>query len=110
MPKNDFVEYITKDILRNLSGITAKAMFGGVSIYSKGKIFAIVVDNVLYFKVDDSNRKDYEGVGSAPFTYQGKNGPVAMSYWRVPEEIMEDPKKCTAWAEKSLAIHKKSKS
>jgi DNA transformation protein len=37
-----------------------KSMFGGFGVYRAGQIFAIVVEDLLYFKVDDTTRPDYE--------------------------------------------------
>ena len=53
---NEFVEYVTQDLLSSLRGITARAMFGGFGIYKDGVMFGIVVDGELYFKVDDTNK------------------------------------------------------
>ena len=35
-------------------------MFGGVGIYAGDLFFALIDDDTLYFKVDDSNRSDFE--------------------------------------------------
>jgi DNA transformation protein len=109
MKKNDFVEYIIHDVLKLLPNVSAREMFGGYGVYQDRKFFSIIVDDVLYFRVDDSNRKDYEKHGSEQFFYQTKKGPMPMNYWNVPEEVMEDPKKAATWAKKSLAIKKGKK-
>lgn len=49
--------------LAGLGPIRARKMFGGVGIYLHGLFFALIADEVLYFKVDDSNRPDYEAAG-----------------------------------------------
>ena len=87
-------------------------MFGGYGIYLDGDIFAIITDDEeLRFKVDDSNRKQYEDLGSTPFVYTGHKtrGPMTMNYYIVPEEIMEDRDKIEDWAEQSAAISRNSK-
>ncbi len=105
--KNEFVEYITQDVLGHIDGISARAMFGGYGIYKDGVIFAIIAEDQLYFKVDDSNRADYEAYESTPFVYsQGNHKQATMSYFLVPETIMEDKEQVALWVEKSLAIHK----
>jgi len=80
-------------------------MFGGWGIYKRGKIFAIVADGELYFKVGDSNRAEYETHGSHPFIYESKGKPMTMSYWLLPEEIMESREDLAEWIERSLAVH-----
>ncbi len=66
-------------------------MFGGYGLYKDGIIFGIIVDEELYLKTDETNRKEYESFGSRPFTYdRGKNQKTTMSYWLIPEDILED--------------------
>lgn len=91
MPQRDgYIEYI-KDCLRGVSGLTLRKMFGGWGIYQDGLIFAIVADDQLYFKRGDANAADFDEYKSRPFTYTGHNGkPYQMSYWEVPEEVMEN--------------------
>ena len=103
MKKSNFVEYVVSDLLGGISGVRARAMFGGYGIYKVDTMFAIIVDDELYFKVGDLNRKDYEKLGSEPFVYKAKGGKkVAMSYWKVPAEAMEDLQVLEEWVEKSL--------
>lgn len=102
---NVFVTYVVDDLLANESGIAARAMFGGYGLYKKGQIFGMIVDDVLYFKVGENNRADYQEAGSKPFTYQAKKGKrVAMSYWEVPAEVLENPTQLKRWVSKSLAV------
>jgi DNA transformation protein len=44
-------------------------MFGGYGIYKDGIITAIIVDNELYFKVNEINIDDYKKHGCIPFTH-----------------------------------------
>ena len=94
-----FVVYVLHDVLAKVSGVTARAMFGGYGIYTDGVIFAIIVDEQLYCKVDETNRPQYEARGSQPFVYQRSNHkPTQMPYWQVPEEALEDPDEMKTWA------------
>lgn len=54
-------------------------------------MFAIVVDDVLYLKADETSQRTFEGEGMGPFTYRpaGK-GTVAMRYWEVPPRLLEE--------------------
>lgn len=100
----EYSHYII-DLLSPWAHVTAKAMFGGFGLYRGGQIFAIIIDDTLYFKVGDSNRADYEAAGSEPFTYEAKGRKKAsMSYWRVPEEILEDAESLGVWAEKAFRV------
>jgi len=103
-----FHEYVVKDLLGNISGITSRAMFGGLALYRDGTIFGIVADSELYFKVDDGNRAEYEAGMSHPFTYTRSDGKkVSMSYWLVPAEFMDDRDGLLALIEKSVAVSQK---
>jgi len=78
-------------------------MFGGVGIYSGTFFFALIADDVLYFKVDDSNRPDLERRGMGPFRPYGEDGEV-MQYYEVPADLLEDPEHLRSWAEKAVAV------
>ena len=108
--KEQFLEYVLSDILSEESGISSRAMFGGYGIYKDGVIFAIIANERLYFKVDDSNRSDYEQYGSGPFVYsQGKHKSTTMSYWELPVDIMEDRQAIAEWVRKSYQVSINSK-
>ena len=82
-------------------------MFGSYGIYKDGVFFAIVSDDILYFKINDSIRSMYEAYGSQPFSYEGKSGKsITMSYWEVPADILENHTKLAQWVEKSVSITK----
>ena len=78
-------------------------MFGGVGIYSGERFFALIADDTLYFKVDDSNRGDFEARAMRPFRPYGEDGE-AMRYYHVPEDLIEDPEALRPWAEKAIAV------
>ena len=70
--------------------------------------FALIANDTLYFKVDDSNRPDFEKLGMKPFQPYGE-GSEAMKYYAVPEDLLEDPDALRPWAEKSIAVAAKQK-
>ena len=96
-----FKEYVV-DQLAELGFVTVKKMFGGAGIYYDGSIFGLLADDVLYFKVDDSNRFDYLQIGMEPFQ-PFANKPMSMPYYEVPAEILEDRKLLADWAHKALS-------
>ena len=97
------------DQLADLGPVAVRPMFGGAGVYCAGVMFALIADEVLYFKTDEENRADFEAEGMAPFTYRGKRRPVRMSYFEVPEHVLEDREMLTAWAEKALAAARRAK-
>jgi DNA transformation protein len=80
-------------------------MFGGVGIYSDGLFFGLMDDNRLYFKVDDSNRPDFEAAGMGPFQPFGEDGG-AMQYYEVPPDLLEDLDSLGHWVAMALAVAK----
>ncbi len=103
-----FRTFILEQLGRSVRGIRARNMFGGVGIYGGGYFFALIADDTLYFKVDDSNRPDFEARGMGPFQPYGEDGET-MGYYRVPEELLEDPEELGRWAEKSIIVARRTK-
>jgi DNA transformation protein len=93
---------------RAIPGIRSRPMFGGVGIYSGQDFFALIADDTLYFKVDDSTRPDFEARGMGPFRPFGDEGGT-MKYYQVPEDLLEEPEALRPWAEKAVAIARHSK-
>lgn len=100
----DFLEYVL-DQLESLEDLSYKRMFGGVGIFSCGKIFALLAHDQAYFKVDDGNREKYSAQGSQAFQ-PFPDKPMVMSYYEVPAHILESPMELFDWAQDSLAITK----
>ena len=48
--------------------VTARRMFGGVGLYLDGLFFALIDDDTVYFKADESNRARFEQAGSRPLS------------------------------------------
>jgi DNA transformation protein len=83
--------------------IHTKRMFGGVGIYAGELFFAIIADEMLYFKVDDSNRADYEQAGMEPFA-PFPDRDVIMGYYQLPEEVLDDTGELEQWVAKALVV------
>lgn len=106
----NFHDFVINDLLASVSGISSRTMFGGYGIYKHGVIFAIIAGGRLYFKVDDTNRSDFEEYDSQPFVYsQGKHRSTTMSYWELPADIMESSDLLNEWIEKSYQVSLKKK-
>jgi DNA transformation protein len=87
--------------------VQTKAMFGGVGIYTEGLFFALIAEDRLYLKVDDSNRGDFEAAGmSAFYPY---DSPKPMHYWELPAGVLDDPKELAVWVDKSVRVAERAK-
>ena len=96
------------DQLSSVADLVAKPMFGGFGLYAGDAFFGILAADVLYLKVDDSNRADYEKAKAQPFS-PFADGRVSMSYYAVPLSVLEASHTLTKWAERSIAIARSSK-
>lgn len=94
--------------LRAVAPVTAKAMFGGVGLYADGQFFALIADDVVYFKADDSTRGDFQAAGSKPFMPYGDQG-YSMSYYELPSDALEDPDQLRRWMQKSIDVARRQK-
>ena len=103
MPVSQSYRTFVLEQLERVAPVTARAMFGGVGIYSDGLFFALMDDDTLYFKVDDSNRADFEAAGMGPFMPFGDASHV-MQYYEVPGELLEDTDRLRPWMEKAVAV------
>ena len=106
------------EFIRELFGqfrpVTVRRMFSGAGIFCDGLMFGLIVRDVVYLKVDDSNVGDFEREGSAPFTsMRGRNkggaSEHALPYWRLPERLYDDPDELAVWAQRAFAIAERKK-
>jgi DNA transformation protein len=98
------IEFVT-DLFADVGHITTRKMFGGLSIYCDGTIFAVVMsDGVLSLKGTGDMKAAFEAEGWTPWTFTRKDGSVsAMPYWNMPEALLDDPDEACAWARRALA-------
>ncbi len=92
-------------VLEQLEGLptVSKRMFGGIGIYAGEDFFAIVHDDRLYFKVDESTRPSYVSGGMAPFSPFDEQRPM-RGYFEVPVEVLEDADMLCAWAREAVRV------
>ncbi len=105
---DDFLDYVL-DQLAQWGEVSVRRMFGGAGLYRERRIFAVVANDVLYLKVDDTNRDDFIKAGAAPFNpYPEKNKATVMSYYTVPSEVLENRDALAQWAQRSFEIQGKN--
>lgn len=98
----EFMEYI-KDQLDSVGDVTLRKMFGGAGVFLSGRVFGLIADDTLYFKVDDSNRRFYLKAAMEQFRpFPDKD--MMMPYYRVPESVLEDDDELCRWAGYSIEI------
>ena len=98
-----------KDVFEPFGHVTPRRMFGGLGVFHDGLMIGLVADGLLYLKADEQSVPLFEDAGSRPFVYQGRNKPVRMSYWSVPDEAMDDPDAMRKWADCAYSAALRSK-
>ena len=93
----EFREFVA-DQLAGLGPVAVRSMFGGAGIFLDGVMFALIADDVLYFKVDDRTRERYDAEGLGPFAYRKGDRILHMSYYEIPDRLYDDPAEMTDWA------------
>ncbi len=96
MPADSGFRDVVLQKLSPIEGLTSRSMFGGYGVFAAGDMFGLISGAALFFKVDDSNRGQYEAAGSKRY------GP--MPYYLVPGEVMADEATLLEWARLSVAI------
>jgi DNA transformation protein len=91
------------DQLSHVAPVTTRPMFGGLTFFHEGHAFALIAEECLYFKVDDTNRSDFEAKGMGRFLPFGDPGKP-MAYFELPEEVLEDIDELRLWMGKALQV------
>jgi len=94
---SDAFKQFVLDQLEDLGDVEPRTMFGCYGLYARGVFFAILAGDVLYLKVDDRTRSEYERAGSSPFRPFPKR-PASRNYYAVPVSVLESSDELTKWA------------
>jgi DNA transformation protein len=97
MPDDSLKSFVL-DQLSALPDLRAKAMFGGHGLYQADRFFGILMEGRLYFKVDAASRAAFVERGMGPFTYEKARRTLAMNYFEVPPDVLENREELVAWA------------
>jgi DNA transformation protein and related proteins len=80
-----------EDIFAPVGRVTFKNMFGGAGVYLKGLCIAIIFDDMIWLKADESTIPAFQKAGSRAFSYEKKSGEVSvMSFWLIPDKCFDD--------------------
>lgn len=92
------------DQLGHVCPVVSRPMFGGVGLYADGAFFAIVHDDTVFLKVDDSTRGDYTREHMQPFQPSGPDGKPMGGYYELPPRLLEDAEELAPWMKQAIAI------
>ncbi len=96
MSSHSFADYV-QDLLSPFGLIKLRRMFGGYGVYAHAVMMGLIVDDELYFKANKKTAVYFEQAGSQPFTYQRNEKLVALSYWKVPADVLDDQEQLKTW-------------
>jgi DNA transformation protein and related proteins len=100
---------LLNELFAPVGGVTIKRMFGGLGVFKGGLMFALVADDVLYFKADATSAPGFEAEGFHQWVYDGHKRPVAMPYWQAPDRLYDDPDQFVDWARTAFAVAERTK-
>jgi DNA transformation protein len=100
---NSFAELL-REQLGPLGRVAMRRMFGKTGVFCDGLMFGMVTDDTLYVRVDDHNKAVFKEAESAPpLNYEKKGRTIDLSFWRVPERLLDEPDELVVWARAALA-------
>jgi len=98
-----------RDMFVSLGEVTIKRMFGGKGIYHQGKILALEFSGDILLKADAQSAAAFADAGATQWVYAGKNKPVAMPYWSIPDAALDDPDEMAKWVALAWAVALRAK-
>jgi len=91
------------DELDALGPVDHRKFFGGRALRCRGRQFAMIMGETLYFAVNEETRDPYLQRDMAPFAYTTAKGRVEVhKYYEVPGEILDDRDELLDWAKNAL--------
>jgi DNA transformation protein len=96
------------ELFSSFGPVTVRRMFGGAGIFADGLMIALISSGDIFLKADDESSAAFEREGLKPFTYGAKRKRVVMSYWRLPDRLLDDPDELAQWARVALAAARRS--
>jgi DNA transformation protein len=103
MASREFQRFIL-DLLTPIGGVALRRMFGGAGLFSGPAMFGIIMNDMIYFKVDDVSRQSYLAEGAKPFAYSTRRGARGLSsFFEVPGALLDEPDDFRIWALRAVA-------
>ena len=87
-----------EELFATIEGATLRRMFGGIGVFKDGLMFALVADDILYMKADEATAPRFAAEGFGQWIYPGRDRPVPMPYWQVPDRLFDDADEFREWA------------
>lgn len=100
----DFQTYVLEQLapLGGVGQLRARRMFSGVGIFLDDSMFALLIDDTLYLKGGPNNLEVFTLRGMEPFVYTRRGKPVALHYYAVDGDVLEDASELLVLARTSI--------
>jgi DNA transformation protein len=97
-----FAEFL-REQLSPLGRLTMRRMFGKTGVFCDGLMFGMITEDTLYVRVDDHNKAVFkEAEAAPPLNYEKRGRTIDLSFWRVPERLLDEPDELILWARAAL--------
>jgi TfoX/Sxy family transcriptional regulator of competence genes len=102
---DDEIVSLLKSALRHLE-IQSRNMFGGIGIFSEKIMFALIYNDILYFR---STREIAPSYSFDSIQFQHPSRSSKMPYWSVPDQVINDKPRFSDWADNAFQLAKSLK-
>ena len=93
------------DLFAGLGSLEIRPMFGVGGMFCDGTMFAVIADERVFLKTDETSRADFVRQGAAPFVYRMRDGAeIVTSYYELPARVFDDPDEAVVWARRAHGI------
>ena len=105
---NGYRDFVIEQLEHAARDIRWKRMFGGIGIYAGEDFFALIANDVLYFKVDDETRPAFVKRRLKPFRPYGPDGKE-IGYYEVPISTLEVVDALRSWVADAVAVSRRAR-
>lgn len=104
MRPDDYRAFL-QDLFAGLGALDLRPMFGVGGLFCDGTMFAVVADERVFLKTDETSRGDYRQENAAAFIYRARDGSeIVTSYYELPARLFDSPDEATVWARRAYEV------
>jgi DNA transformation protein and related proteins len=96
------------ELFSSFGPVTVRRMFGGAGVFADGLMIALISNSDIFLKADSETSAAFEREGMKPFTYGAKRSRVTMSFWRMPDRLLDDQDELAEWAKTALGAARRA--
>lgn len=110
-PAEPFHEFV-QELFSGLGAIHIRRMFGGAGVFREGIMFALLADETIYLKADETLRSRLMQEGGEAFLYvrSADSRPIDLGYVSMPTHAMDDPEDAAGWGRLAFEVAVAAKS